>query len=383
MVSVVGYYVPPRAFGEIRRQLENMSGGIMGLVGLQGVGKSSALRVLQIFNVIKQDELYKKQHKESLPPHLYETVLFKWRRQSQLLTSLLDRTHELSGDFLRLYKSTLVELTKPSLQFLNPSVIDNPQTLNPEWAERRIGRKNVDILRQTVWLELLRSKKVILIDTPDYSRTDRRLMAKDLEELYWLWNTLSQWEARDKKRTPNLVVAIQKEMFGGHFFLDKMVRVDVEPLPPEQLAEAYKRRFKAAAPFTDEALLTLARMSRGVFRRFLRYITLTLDLWGTNRATNGLIAQGLVKEAVTAERLADDMELELLGLFPKHSDLRNLAVRLLQDLEERGPQKQSQLKAQLGVEDYALSRLLAKLEAAKYIVRTRDGLDKYVRLRES
>ena len=73
-------------------------------------------------------------------------------------------------------------------------------------------------------------------------------------------------------------MAIQKEMFGEHFFLDKMVRIDVESLSPEQLVEAYKRRFKAAGPFTDETLLTLARMSHGVFRRFFRYIALTLDL---------------------------------------------------------------------------------------------------------
>ena len=159
MVSVVGYYVPPQAFGEIQRQLESMSGGIIGLVGLQGVGKSSAPRVLQIFNMIKQDDSYKKQHKESLPSHLLDTVLFKWRRQPQLLTSLLNGTHELSANYSRLYKSKLVELTKPSLQFLNPSVIDNPETLNPEWAERQIGRKNVEILRQTVWLEMLRSKR--------------------------------------------------------------------------------------------------------------------------------------------------------------------------------------------------------------------------------
>jgi hypothetical protein len=31
----------------------------------------------------------------------------------------------------------------------------------------------------------------------------------------------------------------------------------------------------------------------------------------------------MVKRAITAERLADDMELELLELFPKHSDLRS------------------------------------------------------------
>jgi len=97
---------------------------------------------------------------------------------------------------------------------------------------------------------MLRSKKTILIDTPDYSKTDRRLMAKDVEELYWLWNTLSQWETSDRKRKPNIVVAIQKEMFRDHFFFDKMEKVELEPLKPEQMAEVYRKRFKVIEPFT-------------------------------------------------------------------------------------------------------------------------------------
>jgi DNA-binding MarR family transcriptional regulator len=358
-----------------------MSGGIIGLVGLQGVGKSSALRVLQIFNMIKQGESYKEQHKESLPSHLVDTVLFKWRREPQLFTSLLNGTHELSADFSRVYKSKLVEVTKPSLQFLNRSVIDNPQTLNPEWAERQIGRKNMQVLRQTVWLELLRSKKTILIDTPDYSKTDRRLMAKDLMELYWMWDLLSRCETPDGKRKPNIVVAIQKEMFGGHFFFDKMQKIELQPLQPETMIEAYKRRFKNTDPFTSDALLTLARMSRGIFRRFLRYIMLTLNLWEEKQGVGrGLIGTETVREAVTMERLAEDMDLELTELFPKHSDLKSLAVRLLVLLEESGERKQSELADFLEVKPYELSRLLTKLEAAHYISRRRDGNDKIVSL---
>jgi hypothetical protein len=44
------------------------------------------------------------------------------------------------------------------------------------------------------------------------------------------------------------------------------------------MVEAYRKRFKALAPFTEDALFTLARMSREIFRRFLRYITLALQL---------------------------------------------------------------------------------------------------------
>jgi len=64
----------------------------------------------------------------------------------------------------------------------------NPDRLNPEWAAARLGRSAIRGLQQNSWLNMLRKKKLILIDTPDCSKTDRRLMAKDLDETYWLWN---------------------------------------------------------------------------------------------------------------------------------------------------------------------------------------------------
>ncbi len=70
---------------------------------------------------------------------------------------------------------------------------------------------------------------------------------------------------------------------------------------------------------------------------------------------------------MTVERLVEDMELEFVVLFPKDSDLRLLAVRLILLLEERGEQKQRALADLLEVQGYALSRLLTKLEAARYI----------------
>jgi len=47
-------------------------------------------------------------------------------------------------------------------------------------------------------------------------------MAKDLDEIYWLWNTLCQATQIDEEPKPNIVVAVQKGMFRGHFFFDKM-----------------------------------------------------------------------------------------------------------------------------------------------------------------
>jgi hypothetical protein len=67
-------------------------------------------------------------------------------------------------------------------------------------------------------------KRILLIDTPDYSKSETRLMAKDLDLIYWLWNTL----ARSSDVPHNLVLAIQKEMFRGHLFFDKMRIVESE-----------------------------------------------------------------------------------------------------------------------------------------------------------
>jgi hypothetical protein len=33
-------------------------------------------------------------------------------------------------------------------------------------------------------------------------------------------------------------------MFRGHFFFGKMEKVELEPLKPEQMVEAYRKRFK-------------------------------------------------------------------------------------------------------------------------------------------
>ena len=286
-----------------------------------------------------------------------QTILFKWRRSSDLFRSLMEYDHEVSVEFRSEYERKL-------------------KGLSIERAER-VGGKKMARIRKYIWHDLLRSKHTIFIDMPDYSKTDRRLMAKDLEEIYWLWNSL---RLTDATPGPNLVIAIQKEMFSGHFFFDKMSMIEVKPLRPSQLVEAYMKQFKMTKPFTDDALITLARMSRGIFRRFLRYISLTLDLWSTGSQPPRSIDTATVKKAVTAGRLAEDMELELVELFPKHGDLRLQAVRLLMHLEESGPTRQSQLGELLGIEPYTVSRLLAKLELHRYVVRQREGADKTVRL---
>jgi hypothetical protein len=402
---VLDWYVWPNAIREIIHKLETISGGIVGLVGFQGVGKSSALQAI-FRSPMEQADRGRGKDGEMGPGsrQKYRIVLFKWRRESELFRSLMNRSHEASESFLSVYLPELLKQSSISI----PSAASRGNLLHrlsvleheaksltsclaaqrdPEFyasgaayeetnrLERKFDKSTLKKLRETAWLRMLRQNEVILIDTPDYSKTDRRLMAKDLEGVYWLWNTLAL--STTSAIQPNIVLAIQKEMFRDHFFFDKMEKVELEPLRPAQMVEAYRKRFNSVNPFTEDALLSLARMSRGIFRRFLRYITLTLRDWDRT-GREAPIDIVFVKQAVPTARLAEDMELELAELFPKHSDLRLLAVRLLMLLAESGERRQSELAELLEVEPYMLSRLLTKLETARYVIRRREGNDKIV-----
>jgi hypothetical protein len=106
------------------------------------------------------------------------------------------------------------------------------------WAESKLAKSTVKRLRLDTCFEILLEKSLILIDTPDYSRTDRRKMARDLDSIHWLWNKIASTSG------PTIVFAVQKEMSEGHFFLDKAHKFELEPLAPEKMVELYVRRFE-------------------------------------------------------------------------------------------------------------------------------------------
>ena len=105
-----------------------------------------------------------------------------------------------------------------------------------------------------------------------------------------------------------------------------------------------------------------------------------MDSWESLPEPKDSIDLALVQRTITTDQLVEDMEAQLGPVFPKRSDLRLQAVKLLVFLEESGPRKQTELVEELGMEDYAMSRLLAKLELHRYIVRRREGTDKLVSL---
>jgi len=137
-------------------------------------------------------------------------------------------------------------------------------------AERMAGKGLVERLRHDSFLQILGEAQTILIDLPDYSKTDMRRVSTDLETIHWIWNRLAHFPNQ-----PNIVTTFQKELFRGHFFLGKMNRIELNPLKPDIILRFYEKKFNGTEPYTRDALLLLAKMSRGIFRRFLKYLTLT------------------------------------------------------------------------------------------------------------
>jgi hypothetical protein len=98
-------------------------------------------------------------------------------------------------------------------------------------------------------------------------------------------------------------------------FYNKMNMDELKPFNAAELVEAYKKKFNETAPFDEAALLEIARMSQGVFRRYKRYIALCLDAFEQQQAAS--ITVDVVRRTITIDHLIADMQLQLVEVFPK------------------------------------------------------------------
>jgi hypothetical protein len=102
-------YVWPDELSRIWDDLKRMQKGLIGIVGLQGVGKSSALQAIYQRRLEQEDQQGARKNRvaTSAPQHAHNAVLFKWRRQTELFKSLLDGSHEASESFISEYLPNL------------------------------------------------------------------------------------------------------------------------------------------------------------------------------------------------------------------------------------------------------------------------------------
>ena len=370
---IAGQYLMPDEVSSLCRKLTTAHGGLYALIGYQGVGKTSALPA--IAHTLRESET------NNL------VYLFKWRRPTELISDLLTSDDNLAERLRKVYAARLGQALKGRrpdrgqvyssdgafskiLQY--KTMLEGLLSSDFVEAERMAGKGLVEQLRHDSFLQILGEAQTILIDLPDYSRTDMRRVSTDLETIHWIWNRLAH-----SPNQPNIVTTFQKELFRGHFFLGKMNRIELNPLKPDTILRFYEKKFNGTDPYTRDALLLLAKMSRGIFRRFLKYLTLTLD-HQEHTKTPSPITVDQIREAIPIQLLAEDMDQQLTELYPRQPDQRTQAVKLLLHLEEHGPTDQTEIAQLLNLPEYSVSRLLNKLEDSRYIKRQKKGHENIV-----
>lgn len=351
------YYHLTRPVRMLEWKLNIVNNQLIALVGLQGTGKTSALRYLA-------NEFWKAQQ---------NTVIIKWtknwmknlRNIDSLVNDYVNTSmQEITIDELRVYamshkRHPFLGRVPTRNDLSEPGFSDLMAGLDFDYG-KIFGKGKADRLENGfMWHYLEYKCPVIFIDLPDYRKTDRRHMANDLAAVQDLWERVG----KDK----NIVIAIQKELFGGHFFFGKMDVIELQPLEPEELVHVFKTQFPDCELITDDALMLLGRLARGVFRRFLKYLGATLVDFATS-SKDYPVTPKHVDKAVTIEQIIKDMELELSDVFTSAYQRRQ-AVELLHYLREEGMANQKEIAEFLSVSMVTAGKIVSKMYS--YVKRKR------------
>ena len=377
-------YLQPPEFKMVLTRLLTTTGNMIAVIGLQGVGKTA-------FREKLSDELWRNNKvaysikwkgnfeqsfvdavdiDEGFESHeyigfLFEAILADFGNWTKLCEALKIPLNSAEAHEIKKFITREGKVAYSKLYHLLPKI------------ERFYGQKRIKELREEFLVIKLENAHTILIDLPDYDRNNINQMSKDLTLIQEWWENLCKFHDYEYKQKVNLVLFIQKELFRGHFFLGKFDVYEIKPFTPKMLTEFYEAIFGSSFPFTEEALREIAVLSRGVFRRFKKYIRICLDR--LLQSGLNIITLENVRQWITLDQLVKDMELELMTIFPKEREHRILSVKLLRLLREKGPLTQSQITKEIfdGAAMKA-SRVLGKLEAWGYIKRERKGKDKIV-----
>ncbi len=218
-------------------------------------------------------------------------------------------------------------------------------------------------------------RKAFLIDTPDYGRKDVRLINRDLTQLSEFWTDLRAFGYK-----ANVIVFLQKELVKARqqFFLLKMYPLmELTPLKPEEMLEVYRKALGAGSldPFAAESLTLVAQYSRGIFRRFMRYVNMiVLNMVRRGKET---VTVEDVKAVITDAVLMQDAELEFAEMFKSESRKR-VAVKMLSFLKERGETDQEMIAEALDVDPSTVGRIMPTLEDNGYVKRKRAEHGKWI-----
>lgn len=344
-------------------KLKNVEQALIGVIGLQGTGKTTTLEMLA-------SEVYSKQTKTAFinwTPDWFEQFKERAGVYRNYKGSIYDEAWFKAEAYAQAHKPILGKTVSHDLL----SDLED-HTMPLAKAKLILGtRKCKELLQQSVYWALS-EMRYIFIDLPDYSKKSRGNMIRDLRDVETLWKKLQQIPYSGSGLFHVFLIGCQKELFGGHFFFGKMDVVEIKPLKPNELVQAYKQKWKSVEPFTEEALLLIAELSRGVFRRFLKYIVLSIETAVNIRPEEKEkpLDRKLVEEAVSMEQIMQDMDLELSEVF-KDKTKKVQAVKLLTMLRQVKEANQKEIATELDINEMNAGRLVKKLEAHGYVKRRR------------
>ena len=355
-------WTPPMK--RLLRKLNHLEKQLVVVIGLQGVGKTEFLKQLEW----KLRELREQSHDEK---RVISINLANFDPAKAFLT--LDDQHaltwELEREYRRLFPTQYHEGGKGRPDAIEKSDI----TTEFNWYRRKLGRRANKIIEDYV-LNELGEAKCIFVDLGDYDKRNRSRMNGDLIQLRNLWVKITCPE--DAEPTVNFIFSMQKELFTGNFLFGKPMIFELKPFSPRQLVEFYKQKFGSTAPFTEDALFRVAQLSMGIWRRYKKYISTSLDEWYDLENSSYSVTLQDVEQWITIEQLAKDMELEFSDIFPHNKPKQRKAMMVCQRLQ-KGAMKQFEIAKEFFGEgkasEMACSRMLEVLETHDKISRSLEG----------
>jgi hypothetical protein len=404
-------------------RLTHYNSYFIGLIGLVGTGKSSAVRALETkigdevidkYSSIALSKVQKEKERRiaanEFAPSFFEelairdkyckkTLKTKWNEDlwtmfhnSIIATSALleynKKVKESAADApkaqklitkieARLRRHLYKQLSDDELH--KKAVMELSSDLTVDEAEKILPAKTLDKIRVNAILEFLNENvHTLLLDMPDYSQKGCWKINKDLDDIGTLWSLLKQ------NSQVNILVCLQQElvMKEPHLILGKMDKILLKTLTEEQLLEAYRQFFNGYEPFEEESLKLIAELSRGVFRRFKNYVRLSLETALFEGASNHRIALDLVRRAITDDQLRMDMDLELSDFF-KNPEKKLQAFNILGFIRDNPEVSQKGISEELGIHPNAVGNLVRQLCLHNYLQVTRGkGAELLVSLKE-
>jgi hypothetical protein len=336
-------------------KLKNTESSLSLVIGLQGTGKSRILR--QLNNEGTYWFKWSKNWKEEL-----------WQKgccESQYWSALEYKYEDQVHAYLKAGQSQRANKVGDPR-----TIMDRKET---SLMEAFLGKSKCNELKGRAISSFIYGTKIILIDMPDYSRSNANALVHDIAEIQQFW------ESMENRGNTHLVIAIQRELVlkAPNFFWGKCDRYVIEPLTTPQLIEAFKLSNPDGDIFEPAALQLLGDLSRGIFRRFKKYMRLTIE---ADHEWKLPMTKDLVERAITNDIVFQDLDQELAD-FIENEENRRCASRILSYLRSHNEVNVKTIAEDIGISETMGQKIIQKLSLYNYIqTKHGEGKEKLVSL---